>query len=253
MIMRTFLLIVCVAIIGLVVWPRNQVENPVSVVHNCGPIDPEPAVLIPEPVFVPPVYVPSVPDGAVRYASTKWTQEIAVTNSRDRITPVPVLLLEKKWHGSGGMEGISGWKSEKWKWIPPGSQVKSWVGDIMVLNSFRSRQPNRGIKRSYPEGTEFHDVLMNDKGIVFEHRVRRKVGGEWQNEIVHKDADAWPVGYSGLKLSCNACHGQAGSGSYGVGLVPGGDGVLSDPLDWSVAGGRLWDWKGSLPSLREGK
>lgn len=175
-----------------------------------------------------------LPKGAVEYHSDGYTQEIAVTNGYDRITAVPIRNMEAKWHGSGGLVGLKGWKSRKYRLIPEGKQVQTWIGTIQVKNSSGYFQPNRGILRRYPDGTEFHDILSNDRGEVFEHRLRKKVGGKWESSIEYHNEAARPKGYTGLKVSCASCHNEAGTGGYAVGLVPGGDGVLSDPLDWSL-------------------
>ena len=82
-----------------------------------------------------------------------------------------------------------------------------------------------------PDGTVFVDVLSNADGRVFEQRVREKDGGEWKSYVHYRDRSAYPKGYAGLKgQTCIECHQQAGTGGYGVGLVPGGDGVISDKI-----------------------
>ncbi len=47
--------------------------------------------------------------------------------------------------------------------------------EIQVWNG-SNFQPNRGILRSYPDGSRFDDVLSTSKG-VFEHRMREKLDG----------------------------------------------------------------------------
>ena len=173
------------------------------------------------------------PEGMVPYKPEQWTQEIAVTNNRDRIDHVPIARLKSKWHQSGGMEGIEGAKSDKYKLLP--KPPREWIGDIQVLNSLGYMQPNRGMKRLYADGSRFDDVLSVG-GVVFEHRVRRKVAGEWKSEVVYEDEKARPKGYAGLNQSCASCHNEAGTGSYSSGLVPGGDTVLSDSLPWRLLG-----------------
>lgn len=172
------------------------------------------------------------PEGMQSYTATKYTQSIYVLNDRDTIDRVPIKKLEPKWHQSGGMANISGWKSQKYRLIP--ESVRDYIGTIEVKNSFGHYQPNRGLKRSYPDGTRFDDVLTNDQGAVFEHRTRRKSDGKWESEVAYRNVKARPDDYDGLKQSCASCHNEAGSGGYAVGLVPGGDTVLSDPLDWSL-------------------
>ncbi len=242
------LVIVCVALTSLAVRIRHR--EPVKMARLPDPIKidlqvvPELTLPIKEDEVKEEVaksYEPEFPPGAEPYLSTSRTQEIAVTNGRDRITPVAI--VDAKWKISGGLEGVKGWTSQKLRYLPPNSKVTYWVGDINVLNSFGYTQANRGIRRSYPDGTEFHDVLRNAEGVVFEHRKRTKADGKWTAQVVYRDAEARPPGYVGLKVSCASCHDEAGTGKYGVGLVPGGDTIISDPLDWSAAGGRLWDWR----------
>ena len=93
-------------------------------------------------------------------------------------------------------------------------------------------QHNRGHLRSYPDGTEFHDVLTNTKtGRVFEHRVAEKEDGRWRRYILFRDKQQWPAGYERPSVSAwPARHADAGTGGYATGLVPGGDTILSDPL-----------------------
>jgi hypothetical protein len=169
------------------------------------------------------------PEGE-RYETAKWTQRVAVTNGRDTISPVPRSGLEAHWQTSGGMVGIAGVVSEKFKVLPPGG--KTWIGNIQVWNG-GGYQSNRGIVRSYPDGTRFEDRLSY-RGVVFEVRVRVKRGGVWKSSVTYSSAAARPPGYRGLGQSCASCHDQAGTGGYAAGLVPGGDGVLSEELDWSL-------------------
>lgn len=199
------------------------------------------------------VYDPDLPPGSVRFESAKWTQSISVLNSggydHDIIKPASVKAMEDtRWHQPGGMHGLKGWKSERYKYLPPGKSVRHWIGNIEVENSIPNglrkpdgtpdhyRQNNRGILRAYPDGTRFDELLMNTDGRIFEHRVREKVDGKWLSTVYFKDEEARPTGYNGLKVTCSSCHAEAGTGKYNDGLVPGGDTVLSDPLDWSKAG-----------------
>lgn len=145
----------------------------------------------------------------------------------DRITKVSRFDLEEKWNVPGGMVGIEGWRSDLYQLIP--TPPKVWVGDIGVVNSYGFTQQNRGWKRNYAEGTEFHDVLSYN-GEVFEHRVRKKVDGQWESGSIYRNPDARPPGYTGLNQQCSECHTLAGTGSYSKGLFPGGDTVFSDPF-----------------------
>jgi hypothetical protein len=168
--------------------------------------------------------------------TAKYTQSIYKLNDTDTIDAVRISSLEEKWHTSGGMLGVPRklWHSDKYYLIP--GEIRHWVGTISVKNSLGYYQENRGIKREYPDGTRFDDVLSSG-GIVFEHRSRRKVKGKWESSILYEDKQARPKGYTGLTSTCASCHNKAGTGGYAVGLVPGGDTVLSDPMDWKVARG----------------
>lgn len=176
-----------------------------------------------------------LPDGAVKYKEETKTQSIYVLDNRDVIEIVPINRLEKKWHQSGGMEGIEGVVSDKYRTLP--KPPKQYVTNIPVKNSFDSYQNNRGIVREYADGSRFDDVLSY-KGVVFEHRVREKRNDKWSSRVIYSDEAARPKGYNGLSVTCASCHEQAGTGGYAVGLVPGGDTVLSDPVDWSLTRGR---------------
>jgi hypothetical protein len=176
------------------------------------------------------------PEGSERYREATVTQSIFVLDNMDTIRPVPVSSLESKWHQSGGMDGLTGWRSEKWRLVPePG--VHNALGRIGVKNSYGYTQHHVGLVRSYPVGSRFDDLLYGPDGRLFEHRSRRKQTKGWVSELLYENEEARPKGYSGLKVSCMSCHGESGSGKYGAGLVPGGDTVLSDPLDWSLARG----------------
>lgn len=187
----------------------------------------------------PKDYTPELPEGAKPYKRARFTQSIAVRGNSDVIEAVPIKLLERKWHVSGGMEGVHPmlWRSEKFKYVPP-APVRAGIANVFVKTD-GGGQFNRGIVRSYPDGTRFDDVLYStETGKVFEHRVRQKKNGAWESDVVYKDESARPKGYAGLKMTaCAECHSEAGTGKYGVGLVPGGDTVLSDPLPWSVRRG----------------
>ena len=171
------------------------------------------------------------PKAAVRYEPAKNTQSIFRYTGSDapQIRRVPRTDLERKWQVPGGMEGITGWRSDLYAVAVSGS--KQYGAYLPVLNSSGYFQNEYGYARTYADGTQFFDVLSNKStGRVFELRERRKVDGQWANHVLYRDEEARPAGYSGLRVGCNACHNQAGTGSYGVGLIPGGDGVLSQPF-----------------------
>lgn len=181
-------------------------------------------------------YVPVLPAGAEQYTPAKYTQSISVLDERDDIRPTPVNgLSDPRWHAPGGLAGLDGWRSEKFRYVPSQRRVRSWIGNIGVRNSFGYVQQNRGIQREYPTGTRFDELLINTKtDSVFEHRVREKWSDGWRSTVHFTDETARPTGYTGLKVSCSSCHAEAGTGKYNEGLVPGGDTVLSDPLEWTV-------------------
>lgn len=177
---------------------------------------------------------PDVPKDAVEYKKDGLTQSIATLNDRPSIVKVLVSdLPDKDWLQSGGVKGIEGVVSRKFRTLPAKAKVKTGLALIPVLNSFDNYQNELGIIREYPDGTRFDDVLYY-KGRIFEHRMREKVDGEWTNKILTSDKDLRPPGYKGLGRKCASCHDQTGTGGYDKGLVPGGDGVFSDPLDWSL-------------------
>lgn len=177
-----------------------------------------------------------MPKGMVKYKSEKYTQSIFRIDNQDAIRKVLIINLEdKKWLQSGGMRGIKGWRSDKYKLIP--EKPSYWLDDIKVKNGIgpNTHQNNLGLKRKYAEGTRFDDVLSNDKNVVFEHRSRRKIYGNWRSSILYYNIEARPAGYKGLSITCISCHREAGTGKYAVGLVPGGDTILSDPMYWDMA------------------
>lgn len=185
-----------------------------------------------------PRSAPQLPGGATFYRSARYTQSISILDERDRIVPFLIQRMkDRRWHQPGGLEGLTGWRADKYRTLPKGGRVRAWIGNVPVLNSFNVYQYNRGIQRQYPDGTRFDEVLKNADGEVFEHRVREKHDGKWLNDIIYRNPKARPEGYEPVSLTqCASCHSEAGTGKYADGLVPGGDGVLSDPLDWSLIG-----------------
>lgn len=177
-----------------------------------------------------------MPTGSEWFKGDGYTQAIYSSSSEGKrwhhLDPVKVDQLDPVWRVSGGMLGLTGWRSDKFRFIPPGEQVRSWVGLISVWNGGGFQQ-NKGLRRSYPIGTRFDDILSDAYGRVFEHRTRSKEdNGKWRSEVIYEDKTARPFGYSGLSVSCASCHSEAGRGNYGQGLIPGSDTVLSDPLPW---------------------
>lgn len=171
--------------------------------------------------------------GLAKYRSAKNTQSIYVVTEvngyrHDQIDRIPRASLLKKWQVPGGMEHSQGWSSQLYKHVP--SPPKSYIADIPVKNSFGYFQNNRGWKREYPNGTVFVDALSKD-GKVFELRVAEKKDGAWHRFVDYRDRSARPHGFQKISAGdCRSCHDEAGTGGYAVGLVPGGDTVISDPF-----------------------
>lgn len=178
----------------------------------------------------PYIHVAVIPAKSLPLRGAKVTQSIFVLDNRDVIEPVGRSKLEEKWQVPGGMVGVTGWEVEKWGLVP--ERPRHFIANIAVKNSFGFFQDNRGIRRRYPDGTRFDEVLKNAAtGEVFEHRVAEKTDGVWKRYVAFSETTARPKGYHGLKQTCASCHDEAGTGGYAVGLVPGGDTVISDPLD----------------------
>jgi len=176
------------------------------------------------------------------FRRAKFTQAIYRLGGFDRkfarTDKVDRSKMEEKWNVPGGLVGVNGWRSELYRSVP---SVEVKKGFISVLNGFTARdldgsiyavrQDEEGWKRSYADGTMFADVLSTDKGI-FEIRLAEKRDGKWERYVAWSDADAAPQGYvRPSRAECAVCHSQAGTGSYGVGLIPGGDTVLSEPFE----------------------
>lgn len=180
----------------------------------------------------------SLPNNAVVYTPTNITQSISILDERDTILPVPIKKLDdKRWHQPGGLDRVDHtlYSSCVYRTVLNESRIRTWIGNIGVKNSFGYIQQNRGIIREYPIGTRFDEVLTNTQtNRVFEQRTREKSRDGWLSVVNYSDPESRPNGYTGLTVSCSSCHNSAGTGGYATGLVPGGDTVLSDPLDWSL-------------------
>ena len=168
------------------------------------------------------------PEGLRAYKRARYTQRISVTNGLDAILRVPRREVDNEWLHSGGLRGLSGWKSDVYKYVPAGGEA--FVANLPVWNG-SNFQNNRGWTRSYPDGTVFFDILSNSEGKVFEGRMAMKEKGKWTRRVVFTDIEARPSGYHGLKQSCASCHDHnPGSGGYAVGMISGADTVFSDPV-----------------------
>lgn len=175
------------------------------------------------------------------YKRALYTQEIAITDNLDRISAVPRYLLDLKWRFSGGLDPETDWTSTLYQ--SKNLKARHWIGNIEVKKgmnkvsydngrtwvptAYETTQKHRGHRVEFADGTRFLDVLSTPKG-VFEIRERRKREGRWQY-IVHQEfPERRPAGYAGMRLKdCRGCHLSAGSGAYGVGLIPGGDETFS--------------------------
>ncbi len=189
----------------------------------------------------------------LRYQRAQYTQSIykisppdpnansvrRTTRDGGFIDRMPRTANELKYQVPGGMEGLAGWRSDLYKFVPESPEI--FVGSISVrqsstYNPFLRRyveggtQNEFGFRRRYPDGTYFVDVLSNTQGEVFEARVREKQNGQWESYVAYKNVKARPDGYHGLKQSCASCHADTGTGNYGAALVAGGDTVISDPF-----------------------
>lgn len=147
--------------------------------------------------------------------------------------PVDRNKQEERWVVPGGMDGIDGWRSDLYKRLK--SPTKITFGSIPVRNNIPPPagfgwQWEKGWTRLYDDDTLFVDVLSH-KDKVFEVRFAEKKDGVWDRRVAFRDINNRPPGYDGLKgKTCASCHEQSGLGGYAVGLVPGGDGVISDPI-----------------------
>lgn len=168
--------------------------------------------------------------GLVSYQPAKLTQisfdrELSGIRGRALIQPVSRYVLPAKWHQPGGLQGVSGWRSDLYKL----AGARNWRGPTSVPEVY----PPVTFQRTYEDGSLFVDVLSNaESGKVFEARAREKTGGEWHSYVFFRDKRNRPAGYAGLNQSCVSCHGEAGTGAYGSGYVLGGDTVLSDPIPY---------------------
>ncbi len=208
----------------------------------CGPAE-----------WISPVLMPR---GAKRYHSPRLTQKVYVLDDRNGFhgdVIERVKIEDPKWTHAGGLKDIEGWVSIKYRTIvtEPSYQLEritvkngllslGGLDTIKIENATEAQkaqgteltQPNLALTREYPNGARFDELLVNDKGHLFEHRTRIKTDRKWKSFVAYSDDRSRPKGYTGLKVSCASCHDEAGGGGYAEGLVPGGDTVLSDPMDW---------------------
>lgn len=170
--------------------------------------------------------------GMERYEPATATQSIFkyTGNPHGIIRSVPRADTEAKYRVPGGLLGVSGWRSELYRYTP--TKPRQWFGMIGVTNSLGSVQYEAAYQRSYDDGCEFDDVLINtDTDRVFEHRIAQKVDGKWERFIAFKDQSERPDGYIPPRSGeCATCHSDAAKGKYGVGLPAGSDEIFSEPF-----------------------
>lgn len=159
------------------------------------------------------------------YTSARYTQQTfrrwsGVITSASRST------LERKWLFPGGLADVEGWTSELRK-------SRNATARIFL----KRQDPDDGNSavtwdRAYPDGSVFADVLRNSSGDVFEVRVAERRDGQWDRFVAYRNISARPHGYRPLaSRQCASCHDQAGVSEYSQGAVPGGGGVLSEPIE----------------------
>lgn len=170
------------------------------------------------------------PAGMERYERDGFTQLLHVgRDSEPLASKVSGERLPEQFRVSGGMEGLTGWRSTKYRLFP--APPMDGVARIALAGGVKLP----GLVRTYPDGSQFHDVLTNADGKVFEHRRRVLEGDRWTNAVLFRDSDAAPEGYHELGLkACAACHRNPGSGEVGKPLIAGGSQVFSDGLAWNL-------------------
>lgn len=178
-----------------------------------------------------------LPKDLTVYEPTRLSQRLTITNDRDQnllydkdqddhFSNAPTSFNPNRqfpWHVPGGLENSRGWESLIAVSMP--SQPYVYLDRVEA----GARHPLPKVRWTFPEGTVFADMLVND-GKVFELRTRTKRDGKWVSSKAFEDKAARPAGYHGLTKSCIECHEQAGSQlQYGIGLR-GDDGAFS----WSA-------------------
>jgi len=167
------------------------------------------------------------------YTSAKFTQQ-SFRRMTGYIGIVHRSSLERKWTVPGGLADVRGWSSRLYK------------NRRAVAVPYLARQdPSDDVstitwQRSYPDGAVFADVLRNDASEIFEIRAAAKSDGEWQRFVAFANPAARPHGYRRLtSRQCAECHdSKPGSAEYGGPAIPGGDTIISAPLE-PVENGRM--------------
>ena len=166
------------------------------------------------------------------YDTARMTQKSGNRSGLGANYIVPRAAVGEKWLVPGGLQGLTGWRNVLLR--SPQNRVQHW---------FNHADPGeagwpRGVwgseiihQRRYEDGALFADVLIGQDDEIFEVRTAEKKNGEWQRRVVYRNEDAAPAGYRAVSMrQCRECHEQAGTGGYGVALIPGGDTILSDPI-----------------------
>jgi hypothetical protein len=158
------------------------------------------------------------------YTSATMTQQ-SLRRWSGVIVPVSRDSLELKWRVPGHLAGVRGWSSTLYR------------SRNLKPSTYLVRQdPDDGNSavtwdRTYPEGFVHADVLRNADGKPFEVRVAEMIDGRWNRYIARSDPSARPLGYHPpTRKQCVECHSVAGRGEYSGAAIPGGGGVLSDPI-----------------------
>ena len=172
-----------------------------------------------------------VPQGFRPYKSTKWTQSLFVLDGQDarRVET----RSQSKWIIPGGLEGLSGWESKLWVKMPEGADASTHTRLVSVAFAPRLL-PRRGWE--FAEGTTFIDALHNDKGELFEARMREKTKTKWVYSVPFRDMDLAPKGYKGPGKACISCHERAGASEVYGALNPGDDETFSFDDDGRLLG-----------------
>lgn len=149
--------------------------------------------------------------GARFYRMRRLYQAMSTTNNGRTQINVPTPIEEEEYHPfivSGGMVGLSGWRSDKAVSLPDGERVIAWreetdVRAFALVNRWRWR---------FPDGTKFHDVLSTGAG-VFEVRTRERGSDGWTTKVSFRDERNRPRGYEGLAQACSSCHNNGNTGA----------------------------------------
>ena len=150
-----------------------------------------------------------VKEGARFYSLRPLYQKMYTMSSRPYNDPTTIHDAEGPEHHpfvvSGGMAGLSGWRSDKALYIPEGSKVEVWQQgeDVRAFaTTYRWRW-------KFPPGTIAYDVLSTDRG-VFEVRTQERTEDGWETKVTHREEANRPEGYAGLKQACSSCHSHTG-------------------------------------------